>query len=154
MNIFFKEIDKTNYEACVLLKVSEGQKRFVASNAYSLVQAAYEDNLYPLAIYDDDEMIGFILYDYDEELKGWSFSRFMIDIKHQNKGYGTKALEKFLAFFHEKYPSQCIYTSAENDNAVAIRLYEQLGFEQKNTFSYTVGDVTYTEIRMQKTKWE
>ena len=86
MNIFFKEIDKTNYEACVLLKVAEGQKRFVASNAYSLVQAAYEDNLYPLAVYDDEEMIGFILYDYDEELKGWSFSRFMIDIKHQNKG--------------------------------------------------------------------
>lgn len=154
MNIFLKKIDKTNYEACVLLKVAEGQKHFVASNAYSLVQAAYEDNLYPLAVYDDEEMIGFILYDYDEELKGWSFSRFMIDIKHQNKGYGAKALGKFLAFFHEKHPSQCIYTSAETDNAVAIRLYEQFGFEQKNTFSYSVGDVTYTEIRMQKTKWE
>lgn len=70
MNIYFNEIDKTNYEACVLLKVAKGQKHFVASNAYSLVQAAYEDNLYPLAIYNDEEMIGFILYDYDDELNG------------------------------------------------------------------------------------
>ncbi|WP_242974160.1 MULTISPECIES: hypothetical protein [Clostridium] len=44
-------------------------------------------------------MVGFLLYDYDEELKGWSFSRFMIDIKYQNKGFGSKALEKFLVFF-------------------------------------------------------
>ena len=70
MDISFRKIDKTNYEACVLLKVAEEQKHFVASNAYSLVQAAYEDNLYPLAIYNDEEMIGFILYDYDDELNG------------------------------------------------------------------------------------
>ena len=153
MNIYFNEIDKTNYEACVLLKVAKGQKHFVASNAYSLVQAAYEDNLYPLAIYNDEEMIGFILYDYDDELNGWSFSRFMIDIKHQNKGYGAKALEKFLEFFHTQYPEQSLYTSAETDNDVAIGLYEKFGFERKDIFSYTVGDIMYTEIRMQKTMW-
>ena len=50
------------------------QKDYVASNAFSLVQAAYEEGLYPLGIYDGNEMIGFLLYDYDEELEGWSFS--------------------------------------------------------------------------------
>jgi diamine N-acetyltransferase len=64
-----------------------------------LVQSFYEDDLYPLGIYNGDEMVGFLLYDYDEELSGWSFSRFMIDIKHQGKGFGSKALEKFLIFF-------------------------------------------------------
>ena len=39
-------------------------------------------------------MVGFLLYDYDEELAGWSFLRFMIDIKQQSKGFGLKALEK------------------------------------------------------------
>ena len=153
MDISFRKIDKTNYEACVLLKVAEEQKHFVASNAYSLVQAAYEDNLYPLSIYDGEEMIGFILYDYDDELNGWSFSRFMIGIKHQNKGYGAKALEKFLEFFHTEYPEESLYTSAETDNDVAIGLYEKFGFERKNIFSYTIGDDTSTEIRMQKTQW-
>ena len=94
--IKFRDIDKSNYNECISLRVGEHQKNYVASNMYSLVQASYEDGLYPLGIFNEDEMIGFLLYDYDEELNGWSFSRFMIDIKYQNKGFGRKALEKFI----------------------------------------------------------
>ncbi|EES51109.1 GNAT family N-acetyltransferase [Clostridium botulinum] len=153
MDINFKEIDKSNYNACISLKVGEHQGNYVASNIFSLVQSAYEDELYPLAIYNGDEMVGFLLYDYDEELKGWSFSRFMIDIKHQNKGLGSKALEKFLDFFHDKFPSENLYTSAEIDNEVAIKLYEKYGFNKKNSFKYKIGDVTYEEFRMLKESW-
>ncbi|NFF82248.1 GNAT family N-acetyltransferase [Clostridium botulinum] len=153
MDINFRKIDKSNYNTCVSLKVGEHQTNYVASNAFSLVQAAYEDELYTLGIYNGDEMIGFLLYDYDEELKGWSFSRFMIDIKHQNKGLGSKALEKFLDFFHDKFPSENLYTSAEIDNEVAIKLYEKYGFNKKNSFKYKIGDVTYEEFRMLKELW-
>ncbi len=48
MNIQFREIDRSNYNQCINLKISEDQKRFVASNIFSLVQAAYEPNFYPL----------------------------------------------------------------------------------------------------------
>ena len=153
MYINFREIDKSNYNTCVSLKVSEHQVNYVASNAFSLVQAAYEDKLYPLGIYNGNEMVGFLLYDYDEELKGWSFSRFMIDIKHQNKGLGSKALEKFLDFFHDKFPIESLYTSAEIDNEVAIKLYEKYGFNKKDSFQYKIGDVTYKEFRMLKELW-
>ncbi len=118
MNINFREIDKSNYSTCISLKVGEHQTNYVASNAFSLVQAFYEEKLYPLGIYNDNEMVGFLLYDYDEELGGWSFSRFMIDIKHQNKGIGSKALEKFLDFFHNKFPNENLYTSVEIDNEI------------------------------------
>ena len=77
-------------------------------------------------------IIGFLLYDYDEELKGWSFSRFMIDIEHQNKGFGTKSIEKFLDFFHNKFPNENLYTSVEIDNEVAVKLYEKYGFVKMN----------------------
>ena len=77
MNIEFREIDRSNYNECIELKVSDEQKRFVASNMYSLVQAAYEPNLYPLGIYKDNDIVGFILYDFDDELNGWSMSRFI-----------------------------------------------------------------------------
>lgn len=53
MNIEFRKIDRSNYNECIELKISEDQKRFVASNMYSLVQAAYEPNLYPLGIYKE-----------------------------------------------------------------------------------------------------
>ncbi|MBN1042761.1 N-acetyltransferase [Clostridium botulinum] len=153
MDINFRKIDKSNYNTCVSLKVGEHQTNYVASNAFSLVQAFYEDELYPLGIYNADEMVGFLLYDYDEELNGWSFSRFMIDIKHQDKGFGSKALEKFLDFFHNKFPSENLYTSAEIDNEVAIKLYEKYGFNKKNSFKYKIGDVTYEEFRMLKESW-
>lgn len=153
MNINFKEIDKSNYNICINLKVGDHQKDYVASNAISLVQAFYEEELYPIGIYNDEEMVGFILYDYDKELDGWSFSRFMIDINHQNKGYGSKALEKFLEFFHNKYEEENLYTSVEIDNEVAIKLYEKYGFNKKDSFEYKIGNTVYKEFRMLKEWW-
>lgn len=153
MNINFKEIDKSNYNICINLKVGDHQKDYVASNAISLVQAFYEEELYPIGIYNDEEMVGFILYDYDKELDGWSFSRFMIDINHQNKGYGTKALEKFLEFFHNKYEEENLYTSVEIDNEVAMKLYEKYGFNKKDSFEYKIGNTVYKEFRMLKEWW-
>lgn len=153
MNINFKDIDKLNYNTCINLKVGDHQKDYVASNAISLVQAFYEDDLYPIGIYNDEEMVGFILYDYDKDLEGWSFSRFMIDINHQNKGYGSKALEKFLEFFHNKYEEENLYTSVEIDNHVAIKLYEKYGFNKKDYFEYKIGNTVYKEFRMLKEWW-
>ncbi len=148
MNIEFRVIDKSNYNQCIKLKTSEEQKRFVATNIFSLVQSAYEPNLYPLGVYKNDKMVGFILYDFDDEINGWSMSRFMIDEKFQNQGIGKVALNKFIKFFIEKYGHIKLYTSAEVDNTIAVNLYESMGFEKKEVFEYEVDGVTYKEFRM------
>lgn len=148
MNIEFKVIDRTNYNECIELRVSEEQKRFVAPNMFSLVQSAYEPNLYPLGVYKNNEMVGFILYDFDEEINGWSMSRFMIDEKFQNQGIGQVALEKFIEFFIEKYGHIELYTSAEVDNTIASNMYEKVGFKKREVFEYETGGVTYKEVRM------
>lgn len=148
MNIEFRKIDKTNYCDCIKLKVSEKQERFVASNMFSLVQTACESNLYPLGIYYNDKMVGFLLYDFDDELNGWSMSRFMIDKNYQKQGIGKVALKKFLEFFVQKYGHIQLYTSAEVDNIVAILLYEKMGFNQGEVFEYEVFGVHYQEVRM------
>ena len=148
MNIEFKEIDRTNYNECIELKVSEEQKRFVAPNMFSLVQSAYEPNLYPLGVYKNNEMVGFILYDFDDEINGWSMSRFMIDEKFQNQGIGKVMLDKFIEFFIEKYGHVELYTSAEVDNNIAINMYEKFGFKKREVFEYEFGGVTYREVRM------
>lgn len=148
MNILFKPIDNSNYEECINLSVNENQKNFVAPNMFSLVQAAYESDLYPLGIYNKNKMIGFILYDFDYDINGWSMSRFMIDKKHQNKGFGKVALEKFLEFFEKKHGKRELFTSAEVENTVVIKLYENLGFIRQEVFEYEAGGKTYKEIRM------
>lgn len=148
MNIEFKVIDRSNYNECIELKTSEEQKRFVASNMFSLVQSAYEPNLYPLGVYKDNKMVGFILYDFDDEINGWSMSRFMIGEKFQNQGIGQVALEKFIGFFIEKHGHIQLYTSAEVDNNIAINMYEKVGFKKREVFEYEFGGVIYKEIRM------
>jgi len=150
MTINFKKIDKTNYQECIKLTVSDNQKNFVATNEYSLVQVAYEEGLLPLGIYKDNKMVGFILYDFDEDISGWSMSRFMIDIKYQNNGIGKEALLNFIDFFKLNHGNENLYTSAEVDNIVAIKLYEKMGFEKQDLFEYTHNNKTYKEIRMLK----
>lgn len=148
MNIQFREIDRSNYNECINLKVSENQKRFVATNIYTLVQAAYEPNFYPLGIYKDNKMVGFILYDFDYDINGWSMSRFMIDESYQNQGIGKIALKKFLELFVNKYGHLKLYTSAEVDNKVALAMYEKAGFEKKEVFEYEFEGEKYIEHRM------
>lgn len=148
MEILLKEITKDNYQECMALEVLESQKNFVATNAFSLAQAAYESELFPLAIYDGSLMVGFILYDWDQELQAWSFSRFMIDHKYQNRGYGRQALTVFLAFFKENHPTENLYTSAEVDNVAALSLYQAMGFEDVGIFEYTYNGHRYEEMRL------
>lgn len=148
MNIELKQIDRTNYNECIELSLNEKQKNFVAPNVFSLVQAAYEPNLFPLGVYRDNKMVGFILYDFDDELDGWSMSRFMIDRNYQNQGTGKIALQKFFEFFTYKYGHLQLYTSAEVDNQIAIALYEKLGFQKKEIFEYEAGGKVYKEVRM------
>ncbi|MFP7487254.1 GNAT family N-acetyltransferase [Priestia filamentosa] len=148
MNIEFKPINRTNYNECIELKLNEKQSKFVAPNIFSLVQAAYEPNLYPTGIYNEDKMIGFILYDFDDELNGWSMSRFMIDANYQNQGIGKMVLQKFIEFFTKKYGHLELYTSAAVDNQIAIALYEKFGFEKREIFEYEAGGREHREFRM------
>ncbi|MFJ7637888.1 GNAT family N-acetyltransferase [Peribacillus sp. NPDC097225] len=148
MNIEFKVIDQSNYNECIKLRLHKEQENFVASNIFSLVQSAYEPDLYPLGVYCDNKMVGFILYDFDYELNGWSMSRFMIDVNDQNKGIGKMVIQKFIEFFINKYGHVPLYTSASVDNQIAIALYEQFGFERKEVIEYEAGGRKHKDFKM------
>ena len=152
MNITFKPITTENYMACIDLKVTSEQEDFVASNVFSLAQAAYEPGLYPLGIYKDDVMVGFLLYDFDYEMNGWTMSRFMIDEKHQNQRIGSVALEKFIRLFYAKHGLLTLHTSVVVTNVSTIRLYEKFGFVKGKEFSYEAGGKTFRELAMKLEK--
>ncbi len=146
----FKAIDKTNYPECMALEVDESQKYFVADNTRSLVEAAYEDGLYTLGIYDGDTMVGFILYDYDDSYPGWSMSRFMIGREFQGKGYGKRAVREFLENFKARHGADKIYISVSLDNAVARKMYSDTGFRPIKEIEYTYSGHLYREMQMVK----
>ena len=150
MMMVFKAIDKTNYMDCIFLQVDESQKYFVADNARSLVEAFFEDGLYTLGIYHEETMIGFILYDYDTSIPGWSMSRFMIGKQFQGKGYGKQAVLDFLEYFKANHDAEKIYISVSIDNTVARKLYSEIGFQEVKEIEYTFDGHTYREIQMIK----
>ena len=153
MNIELIPVCEENYRAVMALKVKDDQRRFVAPNILSLVQAAYEPQMYPLAVCANGAPVGLILYDFDRDLNGWSMSRFMIDAASQHAGIGGAALKIFLKWFDEKYPDvETLYTSAEVENAVALALYEKNGFVRGAAFEYDVDDMHFTEYRLVRTR--
>ena len=146
----FRKIDKSNYWECISLRVDEGQQYFVADNTRSLVEAAFEDGLYTLGVYHNEVMVGFVLYDYDETIPGWSMSRFMIGKQYQGKGYGKQAVLTFLKYFKEKHSADEIYISVSLENVIARKMYVDIGFVGMKEIEYTFDGIVFKEIQMVK----
>lgn len=146
----FREIDQSNYLDCMNLTVHKSQEKFVADNKQSLIEACYEEGLYTLGIYENDKMIGFILYDYDETFPGWSMSRFMIGKQFQGKGYGKKAVMEFMDYFKKKHNADKLYISVSLENRVARNMYLNLGFKEIREIEYTYSNMFFKEMQMVK----
>ena len=149
MTIELRSITKDNWYDCCKLKVAEGQKRFVATNSVSLVQAAYEKHLLPLAIYDGETMVGFVMFSKERGPKwGYWILRLMVDEAHQRNGYGRATIKEVLRRLGERPDCAEVFISEVPDNVVAARLYESLGFERTDE---VVGDEVSTEVLMKYT---
>ncbi|MBO8463541.1 MAG: GNAT family N-acetyltransferase [Firmicutes bacterium] len=146
--IIFKEITKNNYLDVINLRLATHQAGFVTDNATSLVEAIYEEGLYTRAIYNDKTLIGFLLFDYDLEIPGWSLSRFMIDSQYQYKGFGKEAIKKFLEYIEKTFFIKELYVSIELNNPIALHLFHSLGFKDIKKITYTFGGETYHEMQM------
>ncbi|MFD2044220.1 GNAT family N-acetyltransferase [Ornithinibacillus salinisoli] len=145
----FRKITWDNFEECIHLKLSDEQNNFLASNVYSLAQsyvALLNDDLPAMtfAIYDLDTMIGFIMMYYDNAEENeygnescYGILRLMIDKRYQNKGYGTLAMTKAIAYI-KSFPqgeATSVYIAYSPDNKVARNLYTSLGFAETGIIS-------------------
>lgn len=132
--IELKEINQTNYQACIKLEISREQKEFVAPNWYSLLEDNYEKKRQPFALYHEEEIVGFIMFSYypadaDYAIDSWWIERLMIDKNYQGKGYGRAALKLALNWFSTTIGADELRLSVVPANDVALKLYHSLGFE-------------------------
>ncbi|RIW30743.1 GNAT family N-acetyltransferase [Bacillus salacetis] len=129
--ISIREITEKNLYPCLDLKLAEDQVDRIAPNAYSIAESKVNFNFTPYAIHLDEEVIGFVMTEYDskeiEERKHW-IPRFMIDVSYQRKGYGKKAMNQVIEMLKRKDDCHYISLSTEPDNFPALRFYESLGF--------------------------
>ncbi|CAM3394906.1 GNAT family N-acetyltransferase [Paenibacillus lupini] len=140
--ISLRKITLENRREVFLLKVSEDQSRFVASNLSSVascyVLSANEGNPLPFAIYADEVMVGFVMIVYGitgyEVPKiadnNYCILRFMISEQYQKRGYGREAMTKIVEYIRT-YPvgrAQYCWIPYVHENIVAKKLYEEFGF--------------------------
>ena len=97
MKVTLKDIDRENFRAAVRLEVHEDQKNFVAPNVFSIAQSKVEPAFKVQAVYDGEEMVGFVMYGWDEEEGCYELARLMVDKNRQGKGYGRAATEAVIA---------------------------------------------------------
>lgn len=129
------EITMSNFEECLSLSVDETQKGFVASNSYSLSEAYADKVSQPYAIYANEQMVGFIMYDYEPIEHIAYISRLMIDQSHQNKGYGERAMKILLQEIKSIVGCRFILISYHPSNTNSGKLYRKLGFDETGKFS-------------------
>ena len=133
--INFRAITEDNFDAIIRMKRPDDE-HFVASNAYSLAQAW----LYRVAIYDDDQPVGFMMLDEDAEdanaercLIIW---RIMFPVENQNKGYGTAAIREIIRLAKESGKYDFLLIDYAPDNKIAEHVYTKLGFKPTGVFEH------------------
>ena len=126
--ITLRPITRDNFEAIFQLPIAEDQKTFVEANMVSIAEAYVRPTFYPLAVYADDEVVGFTMYGYEDPPGQWSILQFMIDLRHQRKGHGRQAMQLLIPVMIEQHGMQEIVLTYFRGNDVAARLYRGLGF--------------------------
>lgn len=139
-----EKITKQNIEDVLALNISEEQKGFVITTAESLAKAyVYSDTAYPFAVYDADELVGFIMMGFYEVKGYYTLWEFMIDQRFQNKGYGREALKQGMQYVWDRFGPVDIYTGVAFGNEVAKRLYESVGFVSTGKIECNMEEMRY-----------
>lgn len=128
--ISFRKITEDNFAAIIQMKRPDGEK-FVASNAYSLAQAwLYREagDVWPFAIYDEETPVGFMMLDEDLEERCLVIWRIMFPQEHQNKGYGTLAIQQIIRLARDSGKYDFIILDYVPKNKIAEHVYQKLGF--------------------------
>lgn len=127
-----KEITRENFWDAVSLEVATEQCDFVTSNAVSIAQSKVQPECIPLAVYDDEVLVGFVMYCIDEDDGEYWIYRMMVDKNYQSKGYGKKTLELLLDKIKEDKSRNKIFLGVHKESTAAVKLYESFGFEFNN----------------------
>lgn len=127
MNVSLRPVTRDNYEAICDLSVTAAQSQYVASNLWSLVEAAFHDGYQTSAIYMDEEPVGFLMW-VEENAGKVSIWRFMVDQKFQQKNIGRTALHLLLDRLKTTAGLQQIEICYDPENPLAKGFYASFGF--------------------------
>lgn len=146
MAVTLKCITEDNFLDAFHLKLRKDQEEFVSHPIRSLAQAfVYRNQCQPFGIYQDEEMVGYVMVIYDYDVPEYDIWHMMIDEARQGRGYGKEALKRVLEYIGTKPfgESNRVVLTCNQQNIPGLRLYRSLGFQE-------TGNVDEDEIEMVK----
>ena len=147
--INLRDITETNLISIIDLDVSENQNDLVAPNAVSIAQGHYSKSAWFKGIFNDDVAIGFVMLDLITEENKCFLWRFMIDKKHQGKGYGKIALTQVIEYVKSFKVFDNIGTSYVPTDNSAEGFYKNFGFIESEEIIKQFGLEDSDEIGME-----
>ena len=136
MHINLRDITQDNFKECINLSLSEEQIQYISSNVYSIAESKIFPFWIPKVIYQEEQLIGFLMYAKDYEEGKLDICRFMIDIKNQGKGYGIGTLELMNNIAKEDNGINRIVVHVKKENERAKSIYKKFGFIDMNMIEY------------------
>lgn len=142
-NIYFKDIDDTNEYIVRNIKLKSEQEKFIETVDECLKEAAAHHQWHPVAIYCEEDIVGFAMYGSFGPNKETWLDRIMIDEKDQGKGYGKQAIKSLIDIISKEYEVNVIYLSITEDNNKAFELNTSIGFKYMNERDPNNGELLF-----------
>ncbi|MEG0473132.1 MAG: GNAT family N-acetyltransferase [Solibacillus sp.] len=123
------ELSGENWYQCCNLEVSKDQIDYIEPNGISIAQSKFESTLKPYAIFFEEKVVGFLMYNsVQEELDGYWVYRIMVDKEFQGKGIGKAATKLMISEIAKLPNAKKIVVGYHPENLGAHHLYSSLGF--------------------------
>ncbi|GAA3930897.1 GNAT family N-acetyltransferase [Litoribacillus peritrichatus] len=148
MEIQLKDITKDNWVDMIDLEITKEQENYVALNSESIAASKFYDDYVNRGVYLGDEAVGFVQYypNHEEGKPNEMFiDQLMIDVNHQGKGYGTKAIELVLHEIKQREDARSISICYVEGHDVMKRFFERFDFKvvDQDEFDETIMELHF-----------
>lgn len=127
--VTLRPITKETLRPILRLKVAPEQEHFVASNAVSIAQAYFDQEIaWFRAVYADETPVGFLMLEDDVANQKYFLWRFMIDARYQGSGFGKRAIDLLVEHVKTRPGAQALFVSCVPGEGSPCPFYERLGF--------------------------
>jgi diamine N-acetyltransferase len=132
--ITLRDLEDSDRDAVMGLRLAQGQRRFVSTVPESLAEAAEEPGAQAIswAVYRDETPVGFVMIadDVEEPYIPHYLWKLLIDERYQRQGVGTATLDLVVRYFLDRPDVDSITTSAVEGDGSPIPFYERYGFQR------------------------
>lgn len=126
--VSLRPVNGDNWRHIAKLEVFESQQDFVAEPCYYLALCSYGNDWRPLAIYLDEDVIGFMMWTTDPADGSCWLGGFMVDQGMQRQGFGGQALLAAISMLRRQHGFSSFALSYQPANLAAKHLYRKQGF--------------------------